>query len=396
MAILTRPEHVPDHLIVDLDIYNLPGASEDPQVAWRAFRGKGPLVFSPYNGGHWVATSGKDNFKFYSDPKHFSSDLIGIPDPGVGKMIPIQKDPPSHSGYRANIQSFFTPAAIEEYTPYIRSRTISLIEGFHNRGKCEFVSDFALRLPLEVFLEIMGLPLEDREYLRHHVEIFVNDADPVKKEIAFSVLQDYIDQQLRDRLDRPQDDKVTHITRFMFQDRQYSFEEMRGTLQLLLFAGLDTVAMMLSFIAMHMARHPHDRHYVREHPERMHAITQELLRRYAGPNLGRVVANDFTYKGVDLKAGDRLILVPSLFNMDEAELDDPDRVDFERNARHITFGAGPHTCAGALLARREIAIFLEEWLIRIPDFQIIADKPLSMRASQQNAVQELWLAWETA
>ena len=147
-------------------------------------------------------------------------------------------------------------------------------------------------------------------------------------------------------------------------------------------------------MAWHLARNPQDRAYIRDNGDKMHNIVQELVRRYAGPNLARILAQDYEYKGVTMKKGDKILLVPSFFNQDETINPNPDVVDFERQARHITFGSGPHTCAGALLARRELAVFLEELLTRIPDFKLDPARPPKMKTHQQNSITELWLKWD--
>lgn len=390
----TVPAHVPPELVVDVDIYNIPNDSIDPQAAWRVFQGKGPLVFSPYNGGHWIATRGRDVFKFYNDPANFSSAQISIPHPEGDMMLPIMADPPIHAKYRANVLPLFTPSAINELEDGIRELTISLIESFREQGACEFVGDYALQFPIIVFLRMMGLPLDDRQELREHVENFLLSQDVAGKLDAHAKIHAYLDRQIRDRIANPQDDAITRIISSTIDGRPYTHDELLSTLTLLLHAGLDTVAMMLGFIARHLAQSPHDREYIRNNPKKMNTIVQELLRRFAGPNLARILKHDYVHEGVTMRKNDRMLFVPSFFNMDEETLDSPDDVDLTRNARHMTFGSGPHVCAGALLARREIAIFLEEWLHRIPDFEIDPERPPVVRALQQNSVFKLWLRWD--
>ena len=395
MTVVSIPSHVPQHLVVDYDIFHLPVSEKlDPQQVWRIFQNKGPLVFSPHNGGHWVATDGHDVFKFFSDPTHFSSRHVSIPavheDP---PQIPIQMDAPVHMKYRAHIQTLFTPKAIDALEPGIRALTIELIEGFRKNGQCEFISEFALQFPLIVFLRMVNLPLEDRLYLRDIIETFNHSGSEDVKRQAHIKLDDYLAKWVDERIANPGNDWISHVTRGAIDGRPYTKREMISTLNLLLHAGLDTVAMMLAFITYHLAHNPKDREYIRNNHDKMQAILQELFRRFAGPNLGRTLAADYTYKGVEMKKGDRIVLPQSLFNMDETTTPNPDQVDFSRDARHVTFGAGPHTCAGALLARREVTIFLEEWLARIPDFEIIPGKPFKWFASQQNSILEMWVRW---
>lgn len=389
----TVPEHVPAHLIIDQDIYDVPGGDVDPQGSWRIFQGKGPLVFSPYNGGCWIPTEGEDVFRFFRDTKRYSSSMVAIPAVENDIMLPIQADPPVHSKYRANIQSFFTPAAVEELDPKIRQLTVDLIEGFKGKGGCEFVSEFSLQLPLIIFLEMVGLPLSDRLELRGYIETFINSTDLGEMDAAHKAIHRYLGGWVDKRIAEPGDDAISKVTQAKIDGRPYTHDEIISTLTLLLHAGLDTVANMMSFMTLHLARNPQDRTYIRKNPDKMHNIIQELVRRYSGPNLGRVVTEDHIYKDVFMKKGDRVFLIPSFFNQDPTVMDNPDEVDFSREARHITFGSGPHTCAGALLARRELAIFLEELTSRIPDFEVDPERGCKLRAVPQNTVAELWLKW---
>lgn len=389
------PGHIPPELVVDIDIYNIPGADKDPQGCWRIFKGKGPLVWSPYNDGHWIATSGKAVFRFFRDPEHFSSSALAIPDPG-DRMLPIQADPPEHAKHRANIQFLVTPERVEQLEPRVRELTVQLIESFRERGECEFVSEFALQLPLIIFLEMVGLPLDDRLILRDMIERFLKAQDGQKRYDIHMEVHHYLEKWVNLRREQPGDDGISRIIASTIDGRPYSQQEVLETLTLLLHAGLDTLMNMLGFIALHLARNPKDRDYIRNNPGKMHNVIQELLRRYTGPQLGRRLAKDFTYEGVTMKQGDMIMLSPFFFNQDEETLSNPDEVDFERqNIKHITFGSGPHTCAGALLARREIMIFLQEWLTRIPDFVVDPERSPKLSSQAQNSVETLWLKWPT-
>ena len=253
------PEHVPAGLVVDVDIYAMPGGEVDPQGAWRTFQGKGPLVFSPYNGGHWVPTTGDDVVSVYRDTARFSSRLVAIPDPDADRMLPIQADPPIHSRYRANIQGLFTQGEVDRLEEDIRALTIELIEAFRTRGECEFVSEFSLQLPILIFLKMMGLPPEDRLFLRSKIEIYVASPDLQEKIAAHQEIHRYLETWIDRRIAEPAEDAVTRVVRSEIDGRPYTREEMVATLTLLLHAGLDTVTMMLGFIAKHLAEHPGDR-----------------------------------------------------------------------------------------------------------------------------------------
>lgn len=389
----TVPDHVPDHLVVDIDYYDVPGNDRDPQAAWKAFKGRGPLVYSPYNGGHWVATCGKDVFRFFGDFHNFSSSSVVIPDAG-DTLLPVEADPPVHGDYRAAIAASLTPAAVAALAPAVRQLTIDLIEEFRQQGECEFVSQFALQLPLSIFLKMVNLPQDDRLQLRHMVEEYEASPDIAVKQAAFQRLIAYLDRWIEERIAHPGDDAITRITQEQVAGRPFTREEMLSSCVTLFHGGLATVTSVLSFMTLHLAQTPEHRRYIRENPDDAHNVIQEFLRRYSVNNLGRVVTNDMVYKDVALKKGDRILLCPSLFNLDEDIFEEPESIDFARGGRHITFGSGRHTCAGALLARRELTIFLEEWLSRIPDFALDPARPPRVKGGPTNGVVELWLKWE--
>lgn len=396
-AVRVIPDHVPPELVVDADIYNLPVAEGGAQCAWRVLKGPGALSWSPYNGGHWIANTSDAVFRFYRDFQHFSARELSIPPVNADDpLVPNQSDPPQHADYRKNIMPLFTSDAVEAKSDAIRALCVELIEEIRPRGECEFFMDFALKFPLGIFLDMMGLPPEDRMYLRRLAEMFSDSPLVEDKIAAANELCAYIDRHLDDRIANPRDDAMTMVTRFTIGGRPYTRSEMRGTVQLLMAAGLDTVAGMVSFIALHFAQNPAHADYVRANlgnDEVMHQIVQEFLRRYPIVSSSRRLTQDYTYEGVTMKKGDMIIMPSAFFNLENREC--PEKVDFERaNKRHITFGSGTHACAGALLAREEIRIFLEEWLTRLPDLRLKPGSSPRVQALTLNAVKELWLTWD--
>ena len=164
---------------------------------------------------------------------------------------------------------------------------------------------------------------------------------------------------------------------------------------LLLVGGLDTVASAMGFAARFLATSPEHRRELVEHPERIPNAVEELLRRFPVVNQGRVVVSDMTYKGVDMRAGDQIIMPTTLHGLDDRKFDDPLRVDFSRPTPiHSTFGNGAHRCPGSLLARTELKIFLEEWLKRIPDFRIKPGATPGVRAGVNATLYSLPLVWD--
>jgi cytochrome P450 len=165
-----------------------------------------------------------------------------------------------------------------------------------------------------------------------------------------------------------------------------------------LFAGLDTVASMLSLITRFLALHSDRRHELTAHLHDgafVNRAIQELLRRHGIVAIGRVLSADMTYRGVDLRQGDSVILLTAMVGLDESRNPRATEVDFERSGshNHAVFGRGIHSCPGHVLARRELKIFLEEWLERIPDFALAPGSAPVFSTGFVTSLAELRLVW---
>jgi cytochrome P450 len=161
--------------------------------------------------------------------------------------------------------------------------------------------------------------------------------------------------------------------------------------------GLDTVVNFLSFMMIHLARNPALVDELRSDDLKLTRGAEEMFRRFPVVSEARMVARDFEFKGVHLKRGDMILLPTALHGLDEAQNEDPWRVNFgRRTISHSTFGGGPHRCAGLHLARMEVTITLQEWLERIPKFALQeATRPI-YRSGIVAAVDNVRLVWPTA
>lgn len=389
------PDHVPSALVVDLDLYDLVRNGEEAQIAWQRFRDHGPIVWSPYNGGHWVPTRSGDIKALFRDTVNLSAtDGTAIPPPVGVHLLPTNTDPPDLEEYRRSVMPFFSPNAINAVAQDIRRRAIEMIEQLRPLGQCEFVDDFAQKMPVLVFLSFMGLPAEDRPHLIEITNNFVRSPDMAVKMKAFGEVFAYLEGRIAERRAAPAGDVISRLLAATFNGRLYTHEEVLKTCVTLLLAGLDTVAALLGFVATWLAREPAQRAAIRARGSDLAAISEELLRRFAVANLGRRVARDFELHGTMLKAGDRILLSTVLHNLDAELFPEPAKIDFDRGRiAHLTFGSGSHACVGAYLARTELGIFLEEWLKRIPDFEIAPGSDAKSSSGGIDAVDRLPLRW---
>jgi cytochrome P450 len=310
-------------------------------------------------------------------------------------LPPIEYDPPLHSDFRRLLAPFFMPKSIGNLEYKARDLTTRLIDSFIDRGECEFVSEFALAMPIGIFMGLVDLPEADRLHLLDIAEAIVRGATPEAQGMGFMRANQYLAEVFAARRAKPGEDMLSALIKGSVDGgRPLTDTELVAMGSLLLAAGLDTVASMMGFITMFLAQHEQHRHRLIDHPELIPVAVEELMRRHATANVGRLVIEDVEIGGVAMKAGDMVLTATTLACLDDRQFDDPMRVDFDRaDKRSLVFGKGPHQCIGAHLARTEIRVFLGEWLTRIPDFGIRpGETPVSV-PGRGNSVKYLPLVW---
>lgn len=393
---MNAPADIPGDLIVDFDFYRPGVEGLDPFRAFTRLHDKPPVVWSPHNGGHWIVTTGKASREVLTDPDRFSSESVFIPRVDRPRTVPLEYDPPEHEAMRRAIRGTFLPGPVKAMAASARELAIELIEGFKPRGKCEFVADFGQQLPIIIWLRMMKLPLNDREELLEAVNAGIRPRDEAHRQWGRGYMNAYIGRLVDDRIASPGDDPLSAGIAEDIGGRRMNRDEAVGLATTLLGGGLDTVATTLAWFALHLANSPADRRLLREQPHRIPKAIHELMRRYAIPNIARIVTRDMEFKGAPLRKGDAILVSACLQALDPLEFDDPFEVDLTRPDahKHLGFSAGIHHCAGASLALSELRIFLEEWLPRIPDFSTDPDDPPLVMTGIVNGLSRLPLRWE--
>ncbi|TWC97609.1 MULTISPECIES: cytochrome P450 [unclassified Sphingobium] len=400
-----QPDHVADAHVVDFDYRDPMGIDEGVYAALSRLQ-KGPdIVWTPRNGGHWIVTRAEDIKWVQEHFETFSHEVFTIPRGSTPIIMPpLTVDPPNHARYRAVLNPAFTPGKVNELRTKIRELTIELIERLKAKGRCEFVADFARVMPVSIFLGIVDLPLERRAEFVEWAVAWIQAEDMQTRYAYLAKISDYLRTVLDERGANPGDDLLSRIARWRTNPRFAGEDEVMGMALLVFFGGLDTVASMLSFTTLHLARNPDLQRRLREEPAVIDRAVEEFLRRHGLSNTGRLILHDIERKGVTMKK-DEMVLVPiGLSSIDERKHPDPFAVDFDRadlfddkkQPAHNTFGNGPHKCVGAPLARAELRIFLEEWLTRIPEFRLIVGEPVKTHAGNVNGVDALHLEWNVA
>jgi cytochrome P450 len=395
-ALSMIPSHVPAELVVDFDLYQVPGVEDDYQLALKRLHdeGKPDIFWTPRNGGHWVVTRGEDMYGFFADHQHFSSHSLTVPRMNHEPLFPIFADPPEHAAYRALIAPAFSPKAVAALEGKARALSIKLVEELQPRGQCEFIADFAQHLPIEVFMGIVDLPVEDRSMLLRWADSMVRPDTPETPLLTIQKIFGYMADKVAQRRANPGNDLITQLTRGQVSGRPLTDKELVGMCSLVMIGGMDTVASAMGFAANFLAKHPAHRHQLIAQPELIPKAVDELLRRFPIVNQGREVVEDYQYKNIPFKQGDMIVMITTLHGLDERKFPDPLKVDFNRPTPiHSTFGNGPHRCPGSNLGRTELKVFLQEWLKRIPDFHLQPGGKVGMRSGVNGTIYNLPLAW---
>jgi cytochrome P450 len=225
----------------------------------------------------------------------------------------------------------------------------------------------------------------------------VRPKQPEDRNFAFQEIHKYLAKVVEGRRAKPGTDLLSGVVTARVAGNAIPYDDLLSILTNLMFGGLDTVASSLGFAAKYLAENPDKRRQLVEQPKLCTNAADELLRMFAPSSTARVIIRDITYRGLEFKENDRIYIRPILHGMDERKFPDPLTANWERPnlaLHYAAFGNGPHRCPGATLARSEMRIFLEEWLARIPDFEIDPARRPGFGAGMVNAVLHLPLVWD--
>ncbi|MCX7864502.1 MAG: cytochrome P450, partial [Novosphingobium sp.] len=371
------PDHVPRELVFETGLTIGEEFLKDPHGFMAAMHEKLPPIH--YNvspmGNMWQAIKHADALFILRHPEIFSNEgATPFPrDPNdYFYFIPIEIDPPHHRKYRNIVDPVFSPKGVLKLEGLIRQRAIDLLERFADKGECEFTTAFGRPLPVSVFLDIMGLPQDMRDTFVSWAVDLLHARDPAVMGKAFLNITTYIKQAIAEKKANPDEGVVSLIAHAAPDGVPLSDKEVFGFVVFLFIGGLDTVFATLNNIWLHLALDAELRHEVIKRIETdPDKVVEELLRRWSVTFSGRVLAQDYELRGVKMKKGDRITCILPACNFDPDVFPDPLKVDFDRPRKTIlAFTVGVHSCMGGHLARLEVKIALQEWLRRIPDFDV--------------------------
>jgi len=398
----TIPPHVPAELVWNHGVRDFAARQEDPYRDMSRELHAGPDIrWSPVmmvGRSGWLVTRHALANEIYMNTEDFSSsgasdltDMLQVD----WLLNPVEIDPPMHKVYRGVLQPWFQPSAINRLEANMRAGCRDLIDKFADTGSCEFIGDLALQFPSQVFLNLMGMPLDMLDqFLAWEGDLMRGESNEVRFAALLSV-NDYLTRTMHEKRRNPgEGDLGSFIATATIEGRPITDGEMMGMALLMYIGGLDTVASSLGWYFRHLAGEPALQDRLRDDPACIPAAAEEFLRAFSPTTIMRTVARDIDFHGVQMRAGDFLGLPGWLYGRDDRVYPDPHRIDFDRKQRHLTLGTGPHNCLGAHLARRELRIVFEEWFARIGNFRIAPGDQAEFDPAAVWSVTRLPLQWE--
>jgi cytochrome P450 len=346
---------------------------------WADLREQCPVAHTDRYHGAWLPVTHADVTRIAYDTEHFTSRSVVVStaeqlaQAPIGGAPPITSDPPFHHHARRLLLPPFAPKKIDPWEEDVRLLCHQLIDEMGDLDVIDAAVQYAQHIPVNVIARMLGFPLEDADMFRgfvHDVLEGVNQA-PAVRMAAFEKLDAYLDAQIQDHIDNPRDDLTTFLLNSTIFDQPLSLEHARGSIVLLLIAGIDTTWSAIGSSLWHLAGHADDLQRLQDEPELWPTAIEEFLRAYAPVTMARMVAQDHDFNGCPMKKDEWVLLPFPAANLDPAEFDRADEVLIDREInRHSAFGLGIHRCLGSNLARLEVRMAVETFVQRFPKFEL--------------------------
>lgn len=367
----------------DVDIAST-AFKRDPHAIFRRMRDEQPIV--QVRSGRrriWLVTRYDDvvsllkDDRFVKDQAKVSGAVAWVPAfarPLSRNMLDV--DEPDHRRLRALVSQAFSARMVQA----MRSRTEEIVEQLlsqaSQRDRIEVVADYAVPIPTTIIAEILGVPEADRaRFHRWTGAIVASDTSGIAMVQALPAVWQmvrYLRKMVAQKRSRPGDDLTSALIAARDGSDGLSEDELLAMIFLLLVAGHETTTNLIANAIFHLSTHHEQRERLTASPELAPAAVEELLR-YDGPLLTateRFTVAPTVVNGVTIPKGALVYGAIASANRDERIFADPDRLDLGRKPnRHISFGDGPHFCAGAALARMEAQIAIPAFLRRFPDWR---------------------------
>ena len=338
--------------------------------------------------GFWSVTRYDDIVAVSKNPKVFSSarehgghrmfdeNVVGVAGVGADQTEApmISMDPPEHNQYRRMVSPGFSPQRVRQLEGRIRERVTAILNRLEGADSCDFVTDIAAELPIQMLAELLGVPQQDRGKLFEWSNALIAEDDleyrssPEATAKKIGSMAEYAVELWNQRVENPGDDLISMLVHSRIDGEAMTRERYIGTFILLVAAGNETTRNSIAGGFLALAEHPAEKQRIIEDGSLLGSAASEIVR-WVSPvmHMRRTAIEDAEIGGQTIRAGDKVIIWYCSANRDEAIFRDPLRFDAGRTEQpHLGFGIGQHFCLGARLAEMQIRVFYDEFLRRYP------------------------------
>ncbi|MBB5893773.1 cytochrome P450 [Kutzneria kofuensis] len=286
-------------------------------------------------------------------------------------------DLPEHTAPRRMLANEFTLRRINELRPVIQKIVDDRIDEMLAAGPpADLISDLATQVPSRMICELLGVPLESREFFQDRtLTLQLPGSTPEQQLQAADDLARFLDELVTEKEREPSDDVLGRLVLRNRDTEVYTHDLLVGMAQNLLIGGHETTINAIALGTIGLLQRPDVIAELQSDPDMIVATVEEILRYYPIFDvMVRVAKEDIEIGGVTIKAGDGVVLALGSCNRDEERFADGDTFDARRGDRqHVTFGYGIHQCLGQNLARVELEIVFATLFRRIPTLRLAVD-----------------------
>ncbi len=395
-----------------------PEVISDPYTYFGRLRESDPVHWNA-RGELWILTRHEDLVWLLRHNELFSSAVIENDrrpphppiDPADGPLFEevrtfradqlVEKDRPPHQAMRGAVHEYFTPQAMEDWRPFVRAAVAELLDEVEAGGRMDVLEALAAPLPVRVITQMMGVPEEDREHLRHLADrlLYINRGEPDRMRYLMEGIEGmiaYVSPKVDERADAPADDFISVLAQAE-KKGVFTRHQVLVNTALLLFAGHETTMNLICNGTLAFIRHPDQWERLRADPQGAIRLATEECLRFDPPvkSTQRIAAKDVERHGKTIRKGDRLRWFMAAANRDPRAFDDPDRFDIGRQPNpHVSFGAGIHYCLGASLARVEGQEVFRALAERFPALRLETGELEYAPSIQFRSLASLPVAWD--
>ncbi|MEU1071282.1 MULTISPECIES: cytochrome P450 [unclassified Streptomyces] len=356
-----------------------------PPTAYEPLRQAGPLSRVRLFDGRaaWFVTGHAEARALLADPR-LSSDRLRPDFPVATERFAalnerrtelLGVDDPEHHTQRRKVVPGFTLKRTAALRPMIRATVDGLLDALVEKGPpADLVTAFALPVPSMVICALLGVPYDDHDFFEEQSRRLLRGPAPADTQDARDRLDAYLGELIDRKVREPGDGLLDELVEDQMRTGGMDRTELVRMAVLLLVAGHETTANMLSLGTFTLLEHPERLAELRADPSLMPAAVEELMRFLSiADGIPRVATEDIEVAGSVIRAGEGVVLATSMINRDGSVYPDADTLDWHRPARHhVGFGFGIHQCLGQNLARAEMEIALGALLARLPGLRLAA------------------------